>query len=231
MTSLYENIQALGNKMVTNLNRMGVSAEFADGGLTLADKILEINNNTGIWLSADKIIEQSSNTIKFTALVLKDGVSQVGKTVHFKGIYSNKITISSSSSNVDLGENGWIITLTGGSVRIGSFSNGLNIVKRSSGYYIGINSEASTPNLTGDYVYYDGSTKTLYSNNDSLDISNWTGVNSIDFTTLYDTSSTWGTPGGVVELPLSATTDNYGVATLNYTCSGAGELTVKVVAQ
>ena len=227
MTTHYQKIQALGNRMAENLTIMGVPSQFDEGGLTLADKILQIQHFTnGVLLFADKLIEQSSNTIKFTALVLKDGVAQAGKTVHFKGLYSNKITITHDSSNVDLGENGWIITLTGGRVRIGGIATGINIVKRSSGYYIGINSESSTPNLTGDYVYYDGSTKTLYSNNDSLDISNWTGVDSIDFTNLYDTSETWGTVGGVVELPLYATTDSAGVATVTYTCSGAGKIPV-----
>jgi len=228
--SLYENIQALGNRMVTNLGKMGVSAEFADGGLTLADKILEINKFTsGIILSVDKPIEQSSNTINFTAHVLKEGVAQAGKKVHFKGVYTNEITISSSSSNVDLGENGWIITLTGGTAKIGTLSKLLHITKTSSGYNVGVQSAGSTTNLQGSYVYYDGSSKILYSDVAYLDLSNASGIDQVDFTNLYGADSTFGTLGGVVRLPLYATTNSYGVATATYTCEGAGELTVQAM--
>ena len=43
MTTHIDNIQALGEKIVENLNTMGVEAEFSDGALTLADKILDID--------------------------------------------------------------------------------------------------------------------------------------------------------------------------------------------
>ena len=84
--NLYQNIQALGNRMVTNLNAMGVSAEFADGGLTLADKILEINNNDRIILSADKSIAQTSNSILLTALLIKNGKTVSGENVIFYNV-------------------------------------------------------------------------------------------------------------------------------------------------
>jgi len=38
-----ERLEKLGNKLVTNLNTMGVNAKFSDGALTLADKILNIS--------------------------------------------------------------------------------------------------------------------------------------------------------------------------------------------
>ena len=230
MTTHYQKIQALGNRMASNLETMGVSASFNDGGLTLADKILEINKFiTGVLLSVDKPIEQSSNTINFTALVLKEGVAEAGKKVHFKGVYTNEITISSSSSNVDLGENGWIITLTGGTAKIGTLSKLLHITKTSSGYNVGVQSAGTTTNLQGSYVYYDGSSKILYSDVAYLDLSNASGIDQVDFTNLYSADSTFGTIGGVVRLPLYATTNSYGVATATYTCEGAGELTVQAL--
>lgn len=54
MTTHIEKIQALGNKMVENLNKQGVSASFEDGGMTLANKILDIKPfTTTISLSSD----------------------------------------------------------------------------------------------------------------------------------------------------------------------------------
>ena len=80
--SLYENIQALGNRMVSNLTAKGVSAQFSDGGLTLADKILDINAfNDGVFLASDKKIAQSSNTVHLSAMVVDDGMFKVGEPV------------------------------------------------------------------------------------------------------------------------------------------------------
>ena len=54
MTTHIEKIQALGNKMVENLNKQGVSASFEDGGMTLANKILDIKPfTTTISLASD----------------------------------------------------------------------------------------------------------------------------------------------------------------------------------
>ena len=54
MTTHIEKIQALGNKIVENLNKQGVSASFEDGGMTLANKILDIKPfTTTISLSSD----------------------------------------------------------------------------------------------------------------------------------------------------------------------------------
>ena len=54
MTTHIEKIQALGNKMVENLNKQGVSASFEDGGMTLANKILDIKPfTTTISLTSD----------------------------------------------------------------------------------------------------------------------------------------------------------------------------------
>lgn len=60
-----DNIKALGNRMVTNLNAMGVSAEFNDGGITLADKILWIGKS--LTLTADKEIVTTGDTVELTA--------------------------------------------------------------------------------------------------------------------------------------------------------------------
>lgn len=82
MTSLYDRIQTLGNKMVANLAAKGVSAQFSDGGLTLADKILEINTfNDGVFLAADKMIAQSSNTIHLSSMVVDEGMFKVGEHI------------------------------------------------------------------------------------------------------------------------------------------------------
>ena len=85
MTTHFEKIQALGNKMVSNLQSMGVSASFNDGGLTLADKILDIQHfDNGILVYSDMAIAQSGDSVNLYALVLDGGVGVANQTVTFK---------------------------------------------------------------------------------------------------------------------------------------------------
>ena len=87
MTTHYQKIQALGNRMAENLTIMGVPSQFDEGGLTLADKILEIRDRftSGILLYADKKIAQTGDTVKLYSLFLKDEIPQSGKTIRFIG--------------------------------------------------------------------------------------------------------------------------------------------------
>ena len=87
MTTHYQKIQALGNRMAENLTLMGVPSQFDEGGLTLADKILEIRDRftSGILLYADKKIAQTGDTVKLYSLFLKDEIPQSGKTIRFIG--------------------------------------------------------------------------------------------------------------------------------------------------
>ena len=100
MTTHYQKIQALGNKMVSNLESMGVSANFNDGGMTLADKILEIQHfDNGLKLYADKNIGQIGDEINLYALVLKDNIAQSGKTILFKGLVNSTGTTKTVTGN------------------------------------------------------------------------------------------------------------------------------------
>ena len=107
MTTHYQKIQALGNKMVSNLESMGVSANFNDGGMTLADKILEIQHfDNGLKLYADKNIGKIGDEINLYALVLKDNIAQSGKTILFKGLVNSTGTTTDYSVYGVTGNNG-----------------------------------------------------------------------------------------------------------------------------
>ena len=118
--SLYQNIQALGNRMVSNLTAKGVSAQFSDGGLTLADKILDINDfNDGVFLASDKKIAQSSNTVHLSAMVVDDGMFKVGEPVIIEDkvnttpIYTktknNENPLSPDTLNDSIGSGRWAL--------------------------------------------------------------------------------------------------------------------------
>lgn len=101
MTTHIQKIQALGNRMATNLTAMGVSASFGDGGLTLADKILQIQHFTdGLLLYADKSIIQINDTANFYALLLKDGYPQSNEEIKFF-VESNSPTLRTLTADTD----------------------------------------------------------------------------------------------------------------------------------
>lgn len=218
--SLYQNIQALGNRIVTNLGKMGVSAEFADGGLTLADKILEINRFTdGLLLSADKDLDQSGNTIKFTALYLENGKTVSGKEVFFDGAYSTGVSRSmTASADNSVGKKYAITSLPDVNTYLDKDHSLLiyrdsyprcRLVVDNSVFYQGTN-----------FIMDNGVIKYTDSNNNqqSVDVSN------------YDTSVVYPMGSGLVITDYGVSiTDDYGVATAQYTCSGAGKFDVQAI--
>jgi len=120
--TLYQNIQTLGNRMAENLTTMGVESTFNEGGLTLANKILQINKfNDGILLTAEKDIIQTSNTDRLIAVHLQDGklVADNITIYQIRGNFSNPLTsnsngfskISSYSGNdMEITANGAVIS-------------------------------------------------------------------------------------------------------------------------
>lgn len=83
----FQKIQTLGNKIATNLQTMGVSASFNDGGLTLADKILRIQHfHDGLRLYANKYTAQTGDTVNLYALLLNDRKPVSNEIVLFSGI-------------------------------------------------------------------------------------------------------------------------------------------------
>ena len=70
MTSHINNIKAFGNRIVGNLNAMGVCASFNDGALTLADKILDV---PGLVLDTNLSIAASSTSISIGSSVTFTG--------------------------------------------------------------------------------------------------------------------------------------------------------------
>lgn len=232
MTTHYEKIQALGNRMASNLETMGVSASFSDGGLTLADKILQIQHFTdGLLLWADKDIIQTGDTVNFCALLLDDGKAVSGETIFFYDSNNPPITRSSTQThtlNVELGSSFKLIyqssSTYGESIKLSNEDDSLLI--QYSGYdnniYISING---------------GIPVTAFSCEGFLKLEN--GVLSDDGGHTYNLSSynlnfklkemqTVGNNCSVYINPIgSAVTDANGVASVTYTGVGAGNLNVQ----
>lgn len=230
MTTHYEKIQALGNRMASNLETMGVSASFGDGGLTLADKILEIKQGftDGLLLWANKNIIQTGDSVNFCALLLEDKKGVSGETIVFYDSNNPPITRSSTQThtlNVELGSSFKLIyqssSTYGESIMLSNEDNSLLI--QYSGYdnniYISING---------------GIPVTAFSCEGFLKLEN--GVLSDDGGHTYNLSSynlnfklkemqTVGNNCSVYINPIgSAVTDANGVATVTYTGVGAGKL-------
>ncbi len=154
MTSHIEKIQTFGNRIVSNLNNMGVSASFNDGALTLADKILDINNfKNGLFIKTNDNITQTGNTLWIIAIPLDNNklLSEKYETVDF---YLNGNTLIDSVSTDD-----WGIAST---TLLGA---GLGECTIHAEY----NGEASEQINFFDYIKYDKGT--LSSHNDNIWIS------------------------------------------------------------
>ena len=216
MTTHYEKIQALGNRMASNLETMGVSASFGDGGLTLADKILQIQRFTnGLLLYADKNIIQIGDTVNLYALLLEDGKAVSGETITF----FKEIT---PTTKTDRGIEYWVytveddgeITFTGKTV--GLFQEGQQLYSTGWGSNGTISVSISNSTLT---VAKDGTPLSpfsfTYDSSKPLEI--W--INKT-YTILTNSFGVIGTD----------TTDSSGVATVSYTGKGAGLLNIKAFA-
>jgi len=242
MTTHYQKIQALGNRMVTNLAAKGVSAQFSDGGLTLADKILEINQfNDGVFLASDKKIAQSSNTVHLSAMVVDEGMFKVGEPVIIEDkvnttpIYTktkiNEDPTLPDTLNDNIGSGRWALTFGSYSgsadapfilVRTSEYDE-LTISKTSTGFDIesNISYEGSTDylegSLTGSILYYcEGELFT--DTGDSL-IEEWFNVNDFNMSIaqyVEGSVSLYRIYGGGI-------TGDSGAVSGIYTCSGAGK--------
>ena len=213
MTTHYEKIQALGNRMASNLETMGVSASFGDGGLTLADKILMIQHFTnGLLLYGDKDIIQTSETLNLYALLLKDGKAVSGETItFFKEITPTTKTYNNIECWVYTVEDEGEITFTGKTV--GLFQEGQQLYTPGWGSNGTISVSISNSTLT---VAKDGTPLSplsfTYDSSKPLEI--W--VNKT-YTILTNTFGVIGTD----------TTDSSGVATVSYTGKGTGVLNIQ----
>lgn len=226
MTTHYEKIQALGNKMADNLTAMGVSASFSDGGLTLADKILEIQRFTnGLMVYADKSIAQSGDTVNLYALILDNEKPRINEDILFKGL------LKSTATSKTLTANTW--TLVGDKYEITTleprfyFSYTSNLWIEwdpfDEEYYFTTGSRTSgvidSGNLhdfsveNGIISYYKDSTLKTYD------------ASSKDLSKIKCDSS-----GCVInDYGVYGTTGSSGVATATYTCSGVGEFNVQAI--
>lgn len=213
MTTHYQKIQALGNRMASNLETMGVSASFNDGGLTLADKILQIQHFTdGLLLFADKKIEQvgttqSPNTITLSALLIENGKAKSGETVMFYGNWNvRQEKISTQSYTVYTVDGDGEFSFTGIEIRV---NQGVD-------YSVGLGS-ASTFKITISNSTFsfaiNGSSDTIYgfTYDSTKPLEIWIPIEATNISNKFGYSDT---------------TDSSGIATCEYTCTGAGLKTI-----
>ena len=123
MTTHYQKILALGTKMAENLTTMGVPSQFSEGGLTLADKILEIRSmSDGIFLFGRDDIIQTGGTARFSGVCLDDS-KLVRDTVELfscdEGSFSNPLTSNTTgftliddSEEITTSSTGTIVSVT-----------------------------------------------------------------------------------------------------------------------
>ena len=236
MTTHYQKIQALGNKMVSNLESMGVSANFNDGGMTLADKILEIQHfDNGLKLYADKNIGQIGDKINLYALVLKDNIAQSGKTILFKGLVNSTGTTKTFNANS--------INIIGDKYEITSFPN-LSIGSK---VYLDKDHKIWLVHMGGDYgtvlqflnqtekgVNGTGTLTKIVVENNTLTY--WVNgyVETIDFKNNgYDRDlsviTTENNTLTITDYSVYGVTGNNGIANVTYTCSGVGDKNIQAM--
>lgn len=242
MTTHYQKIQALGNKMVSNLESMGVSANFNDGGMTLADKILEIQHfDNGLKLYADKNIGQIGDKINLYALVLKDNIAQSGKTILFKGLVNSTGTTKTFNVNS--------INIIGDKYEITSFPN-LSIGSKvyldkdhkiwlvhpspMAGYYGTVlqflNQTEKDVNETGALtkIVVENNTLTYWVNGiygATIDFKNNGYDRDLSVITTENNTLT------ITDYSVYGVTGNNGIANVTYTCSGVGDKNIQAIYQ
>lgn len=215
MTTHYEKIQALGNRMASNLETMGVSASFSDGGLTLADKILQIQRfNSGLMVYADKDIAQSGNTVNISALLMKNGKAVSGERVILKGLNS-EVTVGSTDVSINTD---YMITLNTEATFNIRDSNNVYVIFMyySNSWQIKIGSGSSTPIGDGVVFIESGAVKYYDSNNVLQTVSDFTGA-------VMNSSNGANNTAYPIWV---GTTGSDGVVSKSYTCSGAGLKTI-----
>lgn len=222
MTTHYEKIQALGNRMASNLETMGVSASFGDGGLTLADKILEIQHFTdGLLLWADKDIIQTGDIVNFCALLLEDKKAVSGETILFRGLETTQTLVANTETTVNNCYKLTNVTLSG--------SDRIYLNEEQSIYlYI----------AGGSLMLYDRGSRYLTIRNEIISVEN--GIITVyerdigtkltvDATSTNTNKITSTISDVIIAETMQGTTGSNGVATVSYTGKGAGVLNIKAV--
>ena len=213
MTTHYQKIQALGNRMAENLTIMGVPSQFDEGGLTLADKILEISGRvtSGIILYADKKIAQSGDTANLYALVLDDNIAVSGGTVRF---YADTILRTATINyNGDwIGDDYWVSTSSSDTCWIGGGQGFIQF--NSTTIKIFTSSWSPEYSYTGKFHIKDGVLTYTDTNNETQTIN----VSGLNLTKAYGGTD----PFTVDYFWEDAVTNSEGIATIDYTCTGSG---------
>lgn len=213
MTTHYQKIQALGNRMAENLTIMGVPSQFEEGGLTLADKILEISGRvtSGIILYADKKIAQSEDTVNLYALVLDDNIAVSGEIVRFNGDVPLRSKVLTNTTDNVVGDDYYIHSTqpTTNWDFIGDLSiNSEKIKIISETFVISEYTYVGMPHIKNGVLTFE----------DTLGETHTIDVSYTDTTSILTGSYTCTVYYPWVEI----TTDDDGVATYAYTCTGSG---------
>lgn len=221
MTTHYEKIQALGNRMASNLETMGVSASFSDGGLTLADKILEIQRGftDGLLLYADKDIIQTGDTVNLYALLLEDGKAVSGETIFFDGILTpTRVTLQEAEYYLTTKYD--VITIPEGTVLYLDSARSIQLTHPIGENYFSLVSQNHVIDTGTDFSMNNGILTYTDSNNNTK---------TIDLTQGYDWSSIYPNSAECVidDYSYRAVTGSNGVASVSYTGKGAGLLNIK----
>ena len=225
--SLASTYQSLKNSLASKLTSKGVTASGTEGLTTLIGKIDDIKFvDNGIFLSADKNIGQTGDTIKLSAMMMSNGNFQPNKTIIFKDSNSSSETIEVSGDiDKDLG--------TSGNVFCGADLQ-LNFIDEDEIYWFNYNTgngigtlfEKSSLDTLGSFSggnhlisFKNG---VFSSNGHSLDVSS------------YFTSTIFSTVSGTLlesvlvyyDILGYDVTGTNGVASMQYTCVGAGKLEI-----
>ena len=217
MTTHYQKIQALGNRMAENLTIMGVPSQFDEGGLTLADKILEISSGitTGLLLYGDKKVAQSGDTVNLSMMVLEDGEFKPNTNVILHETILDKTYSAYSSISKSIGDN-WVIEGPFENIISSSDTSGTTITAWGNGKL--------TVSVGGATVYHDseaGSISKISYINKILSYNNKT-VDLTEYNASFNVLSNVKAGRIIVKTAYVLTTDTHGLATHAYTCSGSG---------
>lgn len=238
MTTHYQKIQALGNKMVSNLESMGVSANFNDGGMTLADKILEIQHfDNGLKLYADKNIGQIGDEINLYALVLKDNIAQSGKTILFKGLVNSTgttKTFNANSTNI-IGDKYEITSfpdLSNGSKVYLDKDHKIWLVHMGGDYgtvlqFLSQNEQGTNGTGTLSKIVVENNTLTYWVSGYSVTINFKNGGYDRDLSVITTENNTLT----ITDYSVYGVTGNNGIANVTYTCSGVGDKNIQAIYQ
>lgn len=186
----------------------GVSASGTDGLTTLINKIDDIQHfDSGLTLYADKSIAQSSDTVNLYALLLNNGKPVSGETVLFKGIGG----VRTDTYNSDP----YTVYTVFGEGKIDCAAGTWRVVQGTTHIEYTTSNVFSLENTDSELIFKLNGTE--------IEIS---GLSSIDLTEPFEIWVDSTVTSNSFSLVESATTGTNGVATFQYTCSGAGLKTI-----